>query len=501
MSKPQNYDSDFCGSLPLQHINVIQSYGYLIVLRRSDMRIIQVSENAAGIFNAPVDTVISSLLVDHILPDEHSALKDKFALDIREKIPLTLTFGNKRMLALVHLKQDYLLLELEHYNEEQERHFTAVFQEIRYAMAAIEHAETVEEVSKVAIHQLRKLSGFDGIMMYRFDEDWNGTVLAEEKSEGLEQYLGLTFPASDVPKQARALYLRNAYRLIPDRQYTPVKLYPVINPLTHTFTDLADCNLRGVAAVHLEYLKNMGVTASMSIRVIHNGQLWGLISCHHRTAKTLTFEVCSVFELLSSVISQKITSVLHQQHYNFATSLQHQSGELSAHIFTENDIAKGLTRDNGLQLLQLFNATGAALWLDDRLRTVGAVPDEHFLDDFYLWIQGKNIDKVTASEHFANLYQDAQSYTDIASGVMVIPINPLRGEYVAVFRPEAKRTINWGGDPNKAINFEADRKNYHPRNSFAMWQQTVNQTSLPWHKQEQEIAEGLRSYLYEFTTR
>ncbi|WP_114941825.1 GAF domain-containing protein, partial [Mucilaginibacter endophyticus] len=160
--------------------------------------------------------------------------------------------------------------------------------------------------SQAAVHELRRITGFDGIMMYRFDEDWNGTVIAEEKdAPELEHYLGHTFPGSDVPRQARDLYLKNSYRLIPDRDFTPVRLYPVMNPVTNTFIDLSDCNLRGVAAVHLEYLKNMNVQASMSIRVIDNGKLWGLIACHHVRPHYLSFETGAVCEMLSSVISNR----------------------------------------------------------------------------------------------------------------------------------------------------------------------------------------------------
>lgn len=501
MSSSTNYDSNFCGSLPLQHINIIQSYGYLLVAERESLRIVQVSENVVDLFGkSPAETVGSSLK-DYITAAELESLEKKVTTGISEKIPLTLSIAGKQTLALIHLRDNYLLLELEEQRADEARSFTDVFQEVRFAMAAIAHTETVEEASRVAIHELRRLSGFDGIMMYRFDENWNGTVIAEEKSEGLDHYLGLTFPASDVPKQARQLYLKNAYRLIPDRDYKPVKLYPVINPITSTFTDMADCNLRGVAAVHLEYLKNMNVTASMSIRVIHNDELWGLISCHHKTAKHLSFELCSVFEMLSAVISQKISSVLHREHYTFISSLQNKQTELTETIFTHNDLLKGFAADDGKALMELFGATGATLWQDGHVHNWGDVPDEHFLDNFYLWLQTKVTNSIFSSQHFADVYQDAGPFAEMASGVLVIPVQPQLGEYLALFRPEVKRVIKWGGDPSTAIQFEPDRKNYHPRNSFALWQQTVDQMSLPWRTQEQETADHLRSFFYEFSTR
>src|SRR5439155_4932601 len=132
------------------------------------------------------------------------------------------------------------------------------------------------------------------VMIYQFDNNWNGTVIAEAMEAGMDSYLGLKFPASDIPKQAREMYRKNPYRFIPDVDYQPVRLYPVLNPVSGGFTDLTDSNLRSVAGVHLEYLRNMQVMASMSTRIVKEDQLWGLISCHHRTAKYLSYQMCSL---------------------------------------------------------------------------------------------------------------------------------------------------------------------------------------------------------------
>lgn len=502
MANRNNYDSEFCGSLPLNHINVIQSYGYLLILEKVTLKILQVSENLEELFGISFKEIVGSALNDYTDVDQLKSLEKRFDKKSKERIPLTLTVKNRRMLALAHFKQEYIILEVEKAELETERSFSNVFEEVKYAMAAIESATTIEEASQAAIHELRKITGFDGIMMYRFDEEWNGTVIAEEKKQvpELENYLGHTFPGSDVPKQARDLYLKNPYRLIPDREYSPVRLYPVLNPTTNSFIDLSDCNLRGVAAVHLEYLKNMNVQSSMSIRVIDNDKLWGLIACHHTTPHYLNFEVCSICEMISSVISNRISGILHKATFDTESELQKQQTELIAQVYASDDLIDGLLNEN-TNLLTLLGASGIASNFQNRFHVTGNVPDADMIENLFLWLQSKQIEKVFYTDSLPEIFDEAIPYAKIASGLLAIPINLELGEFILAFRPEVVQTINWGGDPNKTINFDPDGKKYHPGASFKIWQQTVNNTSDGWSKQVRNIAENLRAFIYEFTTK
>lgn len=502
MSSHKNYDSEFCGSLPIHYINLVQPYGVLLVLQKETLNIVQASENAEEVFEVPVDQLLQKTLYNWLDTLSADVLTRKLSGNIKEKIPVSLTIGNKKALALVHDKETYLLIELELLNGAGKRDmsFVDVYQEVKYAMAAIDQAAGSQEVCVIAARELKKLSGFDKVMIYLFDENWNGNVVAEEMEEGMESYLGFTFPASDIPKQARALYLNNPYRFIPDRDYIPVKLYPVINPLTESFVDLSDCNMRGVAAVHVEYLKNMKVTASMSTRIIHNEKLWGLIACHHRTAKPMSYQECSVFELLSNVISAKITSLINREQLFLTTQINNRRSLLVEHIYNAGSIAKGL-ENSGDDILHLFNASGVALVQGGAITTRGQVPDREELEDMVLWLNAKKLHQVFCENHLADVYEHAAAYADVASGMLVIPVNIAEDEYLVLFRPEVIRTINWGGNPDEAIRFETDAKNYHPRHSFKLWQQTVRNTSLPWKEEEFQAAESLRSFIFEYVTR
>jgi light-regulated signal transduction histidine kinase (bacteriophytochrome) len=221
-----------------------------------------------------------------------------------------------------------------------------VYQELKFVIAAIEATASIEDAARLAVNELKRISGFDKVMVYQFDADWNGTVIAEAMEPEMEPYFGLKFPASDIPKQAREMYRKNPYRFIPDVAYQPVRLYPVLNPVTGGFTDLTDSNLRSVAGVHLEYLRNMRVAASMSTRIVKDEQLWGLISCHHRTAKPLSYQMCSLFELLSTIISAKVTALEQRKEYLFKSEMHTLYSRLVERIYNSRRLPNACTNNS-----------------------------------------------------------------------------------------------------------------------------------------------------------
>lgn len=498
----RNFDSTFCGSVPLHQINLIQPYGYLLVIRLTDHKIIQVSENITAVLGLQPSEVVDTFLSDHIDPVQMKELQYKLEEGLVNKLPFTLTVtgkaSQKNYLAVIHLSGESMLLEMEPLEQQDEKNsFINIYQQLKYAMAAINAAPTIKAACEAAARQLKSLSGYDKVMVYQFDQDWNGTVIAEEQEPGMESYLGLTFPASDIPRQARAMYLDNPYRMIPNREYTPVSLYPVINPLTNAFTDLSGCNLRSVPAVHLEYMKNMNIMTSMSCRILKDGQLWGLFSCHHRTAYQLPYEGRAMFELLSDIIAARIVSLYYKEEGDEYTKLNDIYTRLVEQVYTTGDLIQGLLGRDA-NVLQLLNASGAALMYDRRLETIGRVPDKNVLRDLFLWLQSSASSQVYQEQNLPGAYAPAAQYADRASGMLVIPVQPNKGEYLLVFRPEVVQEVNWGGNPNEAVRFEKDNIQYHPRNSFSIWQQTVRNTALAWKQTEMQMASHLRNFILEY---
>lgn len=494
----KNYDSEICGSIPIHQINLIQPYGALIVVQEASLEVLQVSENVTEAFGLPFEEVVGMKLDELVSKEAIHDLKLKLNSAKEETIPATWNINGRAILALVHRRGAQLLVEIDLVRENnRESSFVEVYQDIRYAMSLVQSASSIKEVAETTARELKRISGFDKVMVYSFDKHWNGTVLAEAMEPGMESYLGFTFPASDIPPQARLLYLRSPYRFIPDRDYKPVKLYPIINPGTQSFIDLSSCNVRAVPAVHIEYLKNMNVAASMSTRILSGDKLWGLIACHHRTAKAITFEMRSMFEMMSNVVSSRVQNVQLSEVHALDLLLRENYKDIIEEAYRNENIAEVLLNGKP-DLLQLFNAQGAAITRKGMLYTRGVTPDHESINELILWLHTRHLKSTFHTDSLSEHYDNASAFKKEASGLLVIPLNAAQDEYILVFRSETLRTINWGGDPNERIQYSTDKKNYHPRNSFAMWQELVEGTSAPWRDEEVAVAENLRSFIFEF---
>lgn len=494
MTKARNFEAEFCGKVPLNQTNLIQPHGVMLVVKKDDLSILQASENADVIFAKPAAELVKDKLPSFLATDELAQLNDLFQGNVTGKLPFLFHVNNQSYLSSVEQQAQFYILEIEKAPHEagKQTSFITIYQDVKLVMAAIEACATTEETCRTVAKELKKLSGFDKVMVYCFDKEWNGDVVAEEMEEGMESYLGLKFPASDIPKQARDIYKKSPFRLIPTTNYEGVRLYPIINPLTNAFTDLSNSSLRSVAAVHLEYLRNMNVDASMSTRILKDGELWGLIACHHRTPNYLSYEMCSVFELLSNVITAKIASMQNSDSFLYKSAKQEQQTKV-----VEGILLNGNMSDEKETLLQLLDADGVAIVGNQSVETAGTTPGRQEIEDLVFWLQANNITGIYQQTSLASVYEAAEAYTESGSGLLALPVENGNGDFVLAFRGEAVQKIDWGGNPNEAVQFESDGKKYHPRASFRTWQQTVRGTSQPWRKETLETAEGLRNFLIE----
>jgi len=500
MSTSLNYEAEFCGKVPLNQTNLIQPHGVLLVVDQTDFRILQLSENAGDVFGLDFKKLVSKSLFDFLPEAQIERFQQRFEQKFAGKLPFTLSLPSGDFLASVQSNGQFLIIEIEKEKRSVANtdSFLDIYQELKYAMTAVETATTTVEACETAANELKRISGFDKIMIYQFDQDWNGDVIAEVKEEGMDAYLGLKFPASDIPKQARELYKKTPCRLIPNVEYAAVKLYPVLNPVTNAFTDLSNSNLRSVAGVHLEYLRNMGVTASMSTRILVDDQLWGLIACHHRTPKYLSFEMSSVFELLSNIISAKISAVQKQDAFSYKTNMQNLYADFFEEVYKEGSLSETVVKKQD-DLLKLLNADGVAFVNNHQILSIGQTPEEADISELILWLQSKGGTGIYHQTNLSSVFEPSEKYACTASGILSLPIQPEKGSYIVAFRPEAVQKVNWGGNPNEAVQFAADGRQYHPRNSFSQWQQTVKQTCIPWKKEEIEIAENFRNFVLDYT--
>jgi light-regulated signal transduction histidine kinase (bacteriophytochrome) len=272
----------------------------------------------------------------------------------------------------------------------------------------------------------------------------------------------------------------------------------VLNPLLGGFTDLTDSNLRSVAGVHLEYLRNMNVMASMSTRIIKEDRLWGLISCHHRTPKYLSYQMCSLFELLSNIISARVVALEQKEELGFRSDMQGLYARLMEQVYAGDRLTDVLYQQQH-GVLKLLAAEGVALVLDGHIHAYGKTPSTLDIEDLIFWLQTNQVTKLYHTAHLAAAFEDAERYAEAVSGLVALPVQPEKGAYILAFRPEVVRQVAWGGNPDNAITFEADGKRYHPRNSFAIWREQVQQQALPWAPEELEVADQFRNFIVEYT--
>jgi light-regulated signal transduction histidine kinase (bacteriophytochrome) len=341
--------------------------------------------------------------------------------------------------------------------------------------------------------QVRLLTGYDRVMVYRFRHDDAGEVLAESRDAALEPYLGLRFPASDIPEQARALYVRNRIRVIPDADYRPVPVLPARaaggQPL-----DLSQHALRSVSPVHLEYLRNMGVQASMSVSIVVAGRLWGLIACHHRSARLVQMPVRAALDMFSMFVSMRVGSHELEQ----AAALDEQTREvreaLALRMASCGDIAHAL--ETAMDTVsRVLPSDGVALRCDGAWTVHGEVPDAEALGHALAWAQEQPHQRSTASSD-AQAWCPGMGGCNGLAGLLAVPFGR-RDDWLLFFRAEQVEDVTWAGDPHKPMVPTDDGVRIAPRKSFAAWRQTVRGQGVPWSAGDLRAAEKLRQQLQE----
>lgn len=491
-------DLSNCNKEPIHIPGSIQPHGVLFALKEADLTILQVSENTLNVFGLRPEELLNKKLSDFLDSDQITLLKDSLNQEdllMVNPIELTINLDNEIVLfdVILHRNQEILILELEPTDSDKNNGFFKFYHLVKVTMSKLQSASTLAEISQIIVKQVQKITGFDRVMLYRFDQNWHGTVIAEEKQEYLAAYLGLHYPASDIPTQARKLYSQNWLRLIPNTYYQPVAIVPTNNPLTEEPLDLSRSVLRSVSPVHIEYMHNMGVTASMSISIIKDGNLWGLIACHHQSPKYIPYEIRNACELLGQMTSLQIAAKEDSEDVEDKIQVKSCHSKLVEYMTLENNFIDGLI-NNQPNLLNLVNAQGAAVCFHGNYSTVGKTPEQQDIQDLVEWINQNQQEEIFYTDALAEVYPQAEKLRDVVSGLMAISISKSQKNYVLWFRPEVVQTVTWGGNPNKPVEVKQNGSiRLSPRKSFELWQETVLLKSLSWKPYEVNAALELRS--------
>jgi light-regulated signal transduction histidine kinase (bacteriophytochrome) len=491
-----------CDREPIHVPGAIQSHGALVALHEPGLTVTHVSANVRELFGVDPTNAVGRPLGEVVSADGAAAISTALRRSpLAAFNPLQVTVRERTFDALLHRSGSTTILELEPTPEIAAPQTDA----LGAALTRLAAASSFRELVSTATEEIRRLTGFDRVMAYRFHGDGHGEVIDERRSPELEPYMGLHYPASDIPEQARRLYVVNWLRLIPDVEYVPVPLVPAAGGSDGEALDLSRASLRSVSPVHLEYLRNMGVRASMSISVVgserqERGQgsdsLHGLFACHHREPRHVPFVVRSACEVIGRLVSLQTAALNDLETEAQRSALRSLEAELVDAIRRDPGGWPSGLASKGELLLRVVSATGAAICDGDRILHFGVTPENADLAKLIGWLRGRG-EELFETAALERSYPPARLYRDVASGVLAITLPKITPSHVVWFRHEAPKNVTWGGDPSKPVEASAHGGRIRPRRSFAAWVELMRGTAVPWMRAEIDVAWDLRRHAIE----
>ncbi len=488
-----------CDREPIHILGAVQSIGILFALSR-DWIVERVSANVGEMIGTTIDTAIGASFEALVTPKAVHDIRNRFAMidgqDAVERIFGCQLCADRGPFDLaLHISGDQFVIEAE---PAAGSHGDAT-NIVRAMIARLDRASTFESFLQTGARLVRALAGYDRVMVYRFDADGSGEVVAEACVPGIGEFKGLHYPANDIPAQARILYKRNLLRVIADINGTPVPIVPQLDSQGRPL-DLSLSILRSVSPIHIEYLRNMGVGASMSISIIVDGELWGLFACHHYSEKAPDFELRSICELFAQMFSMRLESRERHETMEFERRARDISDQLLGAVASGEKLLNDPAWLGDI-LTGTIQADGVGVWIDGTSALSGQTPSQSEFRRLIAVLNRRADGRIFATDHIADVLPGAHEFADAAAGMLAIPISRAARDYVVLFRREIIRSVRWGGDPYKPVSYGPNGPRLTPRESFAEWKQKVEGRSKPFTLSELRVAETLRATLIEVVLR
>ena len=499
-----------CDREPIHIPGAILPHGAMLVLDSETFEILQVAGDVTGLLGAspgallgqPGETLFRPEQIGNLrsLSANHPLLKPRHLLDPQMRVAT-----GQPLDASLHRSDDMLVLEFEA-ADIHERFAADPLAAVQEMTEGLDRATSVVALCQMAAERVRNVAAYDRVLVYRFMQDGSGWVIAESKQDALEPFLDLHYPAADIPQQARALYVKNGLRLITQVNYEPARLMPANNPRTGLPLDMSQAVLRDVSPIHREYLRNMGIDASMSISIITAGQLWGLIACHHYSPRRLPRHLRAVCELFGSMFSYQLEVFEKTDQFGARLTSRMVLQNLMLNLATADDYARGLTEQspNLLDYIHGGSATldgrqhgGVAVSVKGELTFLGTTPSSSQISGLVDWLNSvlPDTEGVYATDRLGECWEPAKKFAAVASGLLVISVSPEPSDFIIWFRPELVETARWAGEPGKVASQGAGGATLSPRKSFEVWKQSVRGRGLPWSPSDLDAARDLRTSL------
>jgi chemotaxis family two-component system sensor kinase Cph1 len=480
-------DLSNCDQEPIHIPGQIQSHGYLIVIDQ-DYKILYLSDNIAGLFPEITKVILGSPLqyIETHLGNSFPAgfitnliNSGRINKNIEQSNPFSISISGIPYYLIISASADNFLLEFEPAVTAAEADIQKM---VGNSLSRMLTDKNLDDLLKNTAVQVKKTINYDRVMIYRFAQDGHGEVVAEDKNEELDSWMGLHYPASDIPKQARALYKLNLTRLIADVHSISTKISTSAEndqPL-----DLTNSQLRAVSPIHIQYLKNMGVVSSFSISLICKNELWGLVSCHNYMPRFIDYKARESSKLIGQILSSALEFRQDESNQQVNEVYKNNVDKLAKSLQNNNSIEDALTKEP-ITLLDVVQASGAVLVFEKNIVQLGTTPGDQQLSHLIEWIKQHPQESLYFTDNLSAVYPEAAAYKYIASGLMLCVLSSEMDEYIIWFKPEQIHTIKWAGNPEKQIDIdEKGFKHISPRHSFDVWSQTVSGTSVHWKTEE-----------------
>jgi light-regulated signal transduction histidine kinase (bacteriophytochrome) len=481
-----------CDREPIHIPNKIQSHGFLLAVDRQTYTITYASENifnhlnenAQELLEKPINTFISILEKKEIGSELASILSLGKSQGFDLINPYKLKINEQPYYLVLHESGSNLILEFE----------IATFQyDIQHiigrSVSEILSKSSIQSLLQKTAEEIKRLIEYDRVMIYKFQEDGHGEVVAEMKNDDLEPFLGLHYPASDIPQQARELYKLNKIRIIAD---VNIENSPITTYIADTPLDLSYSTLRAVSPIHIQYLKNMGVHSSFSISLLAHDELWGLIACHNYSAKFIDYKAREGSKLIGNILSSALEYRQSEANNDNDLAFQQAVEALSAQLENDTEISSALIKHD-ITLLEANSATGVAFLFENQTYTIGVTPDQDQLKSLFNWLNLTVDDSIFHTYQLSTKYEPAKEFEHIASGILACILSKELGEMIVWFKEEKLKTITWAGNPEKPVEQSKDGMlTLSPRQSFASFSEIVKGTATQWSPKEINGAIKLR---------
>lgn len=481
----KNLDLTNCDKEQIHLISSVQGHGALVAVTPLDMKIRHISENFLSFIERSEDShlFVGSKLSEILPHDLVVKLQSKIRSLPVQSPPVSLTWGSFDIY-LYMLKENLFAIEFENLGAVREDFDSqSVMQSYLTNMSK---AKSVKELSFISCKTIRELTGFDRVMLYRFwAPSWDGEVTAEDKNVGAHSFMGHRFPASDIPKPARDLYLKNQVRQICDSHERSYLIYPQKTDEKEAL-DFSNSRLRAVSLVHLEYLKNMKVRGSFSVAVKVEGALWALIACHSEQPKQVPHSIRALCDTVANCLALSAPAMENALGKNNEIQFYERMLSIFSHLKNSSAPQDELFRMSD-EVNNLFHSHGFALVKDNVVSSIGITPQIADIKSVAAWTldqMNESGDPLFVSNSLGRIDQKWEYLKDHISGIAAVRLSGYDNAVLMFFRPEVLQTIQWGGDPRKNLDARQYQGVINPRTSFETWSEVIRYTSAPWEDHE-----------------